>query len=181
MSQHLYAGRRAILNDLSPAAIHLAWNHTRPCDPDDLAAGFAAVEAKVAKRFRALYKTTHTDRSEALIHWTLWSTRHKCPKCARSFLLWEVMDQKTGRLGSTIDCPAVPKPLRRSELKKLGSEPAWIAYETKDGRRYEKAPSLEDIRKALSFRRNKIDVWYPETPIGAIVKCSSAAPYSFKA
>ena len=82
------AGRRSILNDLSPAAIHLAWNHTRPCDPDDLAAGFAAVEAKVAKRFSSLYKTTHTDKSEALIHWTLWSTRHKCPKCARSFLLW---------------------------------------------------------------------------------------------
>ena len=161
------AGRRAILNDLSPAAIHLAWNHTRPCDPDDLAAGFAAIEAKVAKRFRALYKTTHTDSSEAIIHWTLWSTRHKCPKCARSFLLWEVMDQKTGRLGSTIDCPQCRKPLRRSELKKLGSEPAWIAYETKDGRRYEKAPNLEDIRKALSFRRNKVDVWYPETPIGA--------------
>ena len=38
------AGRRAILNDLSPAAVHLAWNHTRPCDPDDLAAGFAAAD-----------------------------------------------------------------------------------------------------------------------------------------
>src|SRR5690606_8624759 len=26
------SGRRAILNDLSPAAIHLAWNHSRPCE-----------------------------------------------------------------------------------------------------------------------------------------------------
>jgi DNA modification methylase/transcriptional regulator with XRE-family HTH domain len=160
------AGRRAILNDLSPAAVHLAWNHTRPCDPDDLAAGFAAVEARVAKRFRSLYKTAHTDKSEALIHWTLWSTRHKCPKCAHRFLLWEVMDQKTGRLGSTIGCPRCRKSLHRSELKKLGSEPAWIAYETKDGKRHEKTATPDDIKKALSFQRKNIEVWYPETPLG---------------
>src|SRR6185503_18581625 len=29
----LRSGRRSILNDLSPLAIHLAFNHTRPCDP----------------------------------------------------------------------------------------------------------------------------------------------------
>ena len=52
------AGRRAILNDLSPAALHLAWNHTRPCDADELAAGFAAIEARVAKRFWTLYETS---------------------------------------------------------------------------------------------------------------------------
>ena len=144
------AGRRAILNDLSPAAIHLAWNHTRPCDPDDLAAGFAAVEAKVAKRFRALYKTTHTDRARQSS-----IGRSGAPVTSAR------MRPQLPLMGS--DGPenwsprqhdrlsACQKPLRRSELKKLGSEPAWIAYETKDGRRYEKAPSLEDIRKALSL------------------------------
>src|SRR6201998_3006239 len=28
------SGRRAVLNDLSPAAVHLSWNHTRPCDAE---------------------------------------------------------------------------------------------------------------------------------------------------
>ena len=45
------AGRRSILNDLSPAAAHLSWNHTRPCDPAALLAGFQQVEARVADRF----------------------------------------------------------------------------------------------------------------------------------
>jgi DNA modification methylase/transcriptional regulator with XRE-family HTH domain len=158
-------GRRAILNDLSPAAVHLAWNHTRPCEPEALSNGFAAVEAGLAKRFRSLYRTTHTDGRSALIHWTLWSTRHRCPKCAHEFLLWQVMDRASGRLGNTISCPGCMKNLRRSELDLLGSEPAWIAYETEDGKRFEKAASPEDIKRARSFRRQDIKAWYPTTPL----------------
>jgi DNA modification methylase/transcriptional regulator with XRE-family HTH domain len=161
------AGRRAILNDLSPAAAHLAWNHTRPCDPDELAAGFAAIESRLIKPFRALYQTRHTDGSPALIHWTLWSTRHSCPVCDHHFLLWEVMDRATGRLGGTISCPRCQNELRRGGLEKLGSEPAWIAYESRDGRRYEKAATPEDIERAMSHRRDTIDAWYPTVPLGA--------------
>src|SRR4051794_23502684 len=43
-------GRRAILNDLSPAAAHLAWNHTRPCDGERLAQAFRRLEAAVGPR-----------------------------------------------------------------------------------------------------------------------------------
>lgn len=160
------AGRRAILNDLSPAAVHLAWNHTRPCDPLALSDGFAVIEARLAKRFRTLYATLHTDGTPALIHWTLWSTRHACLSCELSFLLWEVMDRDTGRLGGTIKCPRCRTVLHRNELEKLGSEPAWIAYETSDGRRFEKAAGAEDTKRALSFKRGKIEAWYPEVPLG---------------
>ena len=79
------AGRRAILNDLSPAAIHLAWNHTRPCDPEALAEGFASIDANLAERFRSLYRTQDEHGQTALIHWTLWSSRHLCPSCHEAF------------------------------------------------------------------------------------------------
>ena len=161
------SGRRAILNDLSPAAIHLAWNHTRPCEPQALADGFAAVEARVAKRLNALYRTTHTDGTPGLIHWTMWSTRHRCPVCMDEFLLWEVMDRKSGRLGKTIDCPRCTNELRRSSLDTLGSEPAWIAYATQNGKRFEKAPDAKDCKHALGFRRDAVTAWHPTTPLAA--------------
>ena len=44
------AGRRAILNDLSTAAAHLAWNHTRPCDGGDLEKAFDRVAEAVEAR-----------------------------------------------------------------------------------------------------------------------------------
>ena len=161
------SGRRAILNDLSPAAIHLAWNHTRPCDPQALADGFAAVEARVTKRLDALYQTAHTDGTPGRIHWTLWSTRHRCPTCRHEFLLWEAMDRTSGRMGRTIDCPGCAKELKRSSLKSLGSEPAWIAYATERGKRFEKVPDPDDRRRALGFRREDITAWYPETALAA--------------
>jgi len=161
------AGRRAILNDLSPAALHLAWNHTRPCDPKALAAGFDAIEARLAKSFRELYLTSHNDGSPGIIHWTLWSTQHQCPACSHVFLLWDVMDRSSGRLGRTIPCPSCQKDLRRSELKTLASLPAWISYETQDGKRCEKAAEAEDIKRALLYRRETIGAWYPTTALGA--------------
>lgn len=160
-------GRRAILNDLSPAAIHLAWNHTRPCDPDALAAGFAEVEAKLGDRFRALYHTSAPDGRIGLIYWTLWSTKHRCPVCSESFLLWDVMDRSIGRLGAKILCPHCKGEIKRAKLESLGSVPAWISYETSDGKRAEKAATATDIELALSYDRASIDAWFPETALGA--------------
>lgn len=160
------SGRRAILNDLSPAAAHLSWNHTRPCSPERLAEAFSTIEQKVADRFECLYGTTDADGKPAKIHWTLWSTRHRCTKCSVSFLLWDVMDRKSGRLGRTISCPSCHSELRRSALPTLGSEPAWIAYECEDGRRLEKMPDVGDVERALVFTREDISAWFPTTAIG---------------
>ena len=156
------AGRRAILNDLSPAAIHLSWNHTRPCDPESLAAAFDVISERLAPEFERLYGTRHKDGGSATIHWTLWSTKHQCPKCSHKFLLWDVMDRTTGRLGSSIKCPECRRSLKRADLPSLGSVPAWIAYETSDGKRFEKAPEEEDLQRAVTQRREQTSAWYPD-------------------
>ena len=80
------SGRRAILNDLSPAAIHLAWNHTHPCDPDALMQAFDLFGKQFGRCFEELYSTKTSRRCNWLIHWTIWSTRHACPKCKQQFL-----------------------------------------------------------------------------------------------
>lgn len=77
------------------------------------------------------------------------------------------MDRASGRLGNTISCPRCQEGLQRSELETLGSRPAWIAYETPDGKRFEKEPDGTDLERALGFRRESIKAWYPVTPIGA--------------
>ena len=160
------SGRRAILNDLSPAAVHLAWNHTRPCEPDALAEGFSAIETRLRERFKDLYRTTHKDGQTALIHWTLWSTKHRCPVCCKKFLLWEVMDRTSGRLGNMIACPRCKKNIRRSKLETLDSVPAWIAYETQAGKRFEKVATYADIKRARAHHRESIATWFPNNAVG---------------
>ena len=160
-------GRRAILNDLSPAAIHLSLNHTRPCEPEALANAFRQLEERLGPRLDELLTgTVHTDGTAGIVHWTLWSTKHRCPKCSSKFLLWEAVDRKSGRIGRTINCPKCGKELKRFGLETLGSFPAWISYEVPSGRRYEKPASPEDVRRALSFRREAIAGWFPRTVLG---------------
>lgn len=159
-------GRRVILNDLSPAAIHLSWNHTQPCDPEALKAGFARVEAAVSEFFSQAYRTLHSDGSPGLVHWTLWSTRHKCPECSHRFLLWDAVDRETGRIGAEISCPGCGSSLVRRGLASLGSEPAWVSYESGEGQRFERHANKEDRKRAAAFQRDAIQQWYPTTRLG---------------
>lgn len=161
------SGRQGILSDLSPAAIHLAWNHTRPCDPSDLEKAFKTIEAKVIGEFRDLYRTKHTDETQATINWVMWSTEHQCPQCLGSFLLWDAIDRTSGRIGTGVDCPLCQARSRRRDLPSLGSRPAWIAYKTPDGKHHAKAASKEDVEHAISFQRSEILDWYPETALSA--------------
>lgn len=51
----MLSGRRAILGDLSVAAIHIAYNHTRPCDFATLQRAFDEIAADLESEFRHLY------------------------------------------------------------------------------------------------------------------------------
>lgn len=158
--------RQAILNDLSPAATHLAWNHTHPCDPSDLEVAFAEIEAKVGERMGEIYGTTDENGAPALLHWTMWSSRHKCPHCGKIFALWDAIDRSEGRIGSTITCPLCEHEVVRKKLPTIDSVPAWLAYKTKDGRRLERKAEKKDIAKALAFSRGDIEDWFPSVDIG---------------
>jgi tRNA G10 N-methylase Trm11 len=160
------ASRQAILNDLSTAATHLAWNHTHPCEPSDLEVAFAEIEAKVGERMGEIYGTTDENGAAALLHWTMWSSRHKCPHCGKVFALWDAIDRSEGRIGSTITCPLCEHEVVRKKLPTIDSVPAWLAYKTKDGRRLERKAEKKDIAKALAFSRGDIEDWFPSVDIG---------------
>jgi len=159
------AGRRSILSDLSPAACHLAWNHTRPLDITKLNEGFESLEAKVGPRIEELYKTTHSDRTWAKIIWTMWSTKHKCPNCTKMFLLWDAVDRESGRVGKTVTCPKCYSTLNKDRLPTIGSEPARIAYQLPNGRKLQKDPNSTDRRRAKKFSKDDISEWFPQDPM----------------
>src|SRR4051794_17048479 len=51
--------RPAILNDLSPAACHIAHNYCNPVDPKAFHEAFVALKSEVANEFVWLYETVH--------------------------------------------------------------------------------------------------------------------------
>lgn len=87
----LLAGRHAVLSDLSPAAVHIAYNYCTPVDLAALKHAWDAIRADVAEEFRWLYGTT-CDRCQgpATIQYTVWSDVLGCPHCEADVVLWDV-------------------------------------------------------------------------------------------
>jgi tRNA G26 N,N-dimethylase Trm1 len=55
------AGRRAVLNDLSPAAVHIARNYTSPCDAVSLGAAAARLLAWARPQTEPLSPARHDE------------------------------------------------------------------------------------------------------------------------
>jgi predicted RNA methylase len=90
-------GRRAFLNDLSPAAAHIARNYTSPCPPAEFRAAVGRVLDSVGERVAALYETTH-EGCPATVEYLVWSDVRRCPDCGKEIVLWDVRAEGLRRL-----------------------------------------------------------------------------------
>jgi len=87
----LQTGRHAILSDLSPAAVHIAYNYCTPVDLAALSREWARIKTEVAEEFEWLYGTTcDRCRGPATIQYTVWSDILACSRCSSDIVLWDV-------------------------------------------------------------------------------------------
>jgi 16S rRNA G966 N2-methylase RsmD len=152
------AGRDAILNDLSPAAVHIAGNYTTPCDPQQFERAVTGVLDRVGDRVRALYATSHEGRT-AQVEYVVWSDVRRCAACNSELLLW---DLRAAGL-RTIDCPSCGASAPKATLPIVG-EQAVEANVSVDGRRVMRAVTADDLR--LDLRREDA-CWHPTAPFDA--------------
>ncbi len=156
------SGRQSILNDLSPAAIHLAWNHSRECNTEALIYEIHKIENNLEQLFQELYSVKHDDFQDGIAEWIMWSSIHDCPECQKEFSLWSAVGQQDGTVGKEISCPNCHKSINRRSLRNKTSQPAWISYRTEDGKRHERPANKRDVDKAFSFSKQNITFKYPE-------------------
>lgn len=162
-------GRRAKLNDLSPAAAHIAWNLTHACDPIELQAAARDVLAEVASAFEQLYGTTCGGcGGAAVIAFTIWSDRLGCSRCDRPVSIWTAAaDPATGHVDDIFRCPFCRTAIRRRGATRVDSFPASLATDCLSCRRRTRDATGADVETALSYRRDEIESWYPTTPLSA--------------
>jgi hypothetical protein len=95
--------RRAILNDLSPAACHIAYNYCTSVDVQALNAAFELIKAKVKQEFDWLYGTEHYEPAIGLYDPTKPNValrlKNPPPNVSEPFLhsteerIWELLDR----------------------------------------------------------------------------------------
>ncbi len=161
-------GRRAILNDLAPAAVHIAWNVTHGCAAGDLRQAAGQVLSQIDAVVSGLYAAPCGGcGSPAKIAYTIWSDILACDHCGNQVTVWDgATDRMMGTMRPTFGCPRCGRQSQRRGAKRQGRRPCLVATDCVRCGRLERAPVADDLALLEDISASPIDHWYPTVPIG---------------
>ena len=111
--------RRAILNDLSPAATFIAYNYNTPVDVDAFEREAKRILKEVEDELGWMYETQHTKgKGKGRINFTVWSEVFACPECGAEIVFYEHgFDQETQSIRDEIVCPECTARLTKNRME----------------------------------------------------------------
>lgn len=174
--------RRAILNDLSPAATFISYNYNTPIDVASFDKKAKLILKEVEKECGWMYETLHADgSSKGKINFTVRSDVFTCPECAGEINFWkDCVDKEAGQVGEQFACPHCGASLSKKKLERVWHStfdndlnrsvsfakqvPVLINYSV-GSKRYEKEPDSSDLEIIRKIDEGKIPNWYPTNPL----------------
>lgn len=98
--------RRAILNDLSPAATFIASNYSAPVNVGEFKKATKRILKELETEFGWMYETDHENgNAKGRINYTVWSDVFAC-ECGQEIVFTdEALDQETGAVLEEFACP----------------------------------------------------------------------------
>ncbi|MFZ2361685.1 MAG: DNA methyltransferase [Anaerolineae bacterium] len=114
--------RKAVLNDLSPAATFIAYNYNTPVDTAAFETEARRILAEVEAELGWMYETwhphcEHPQRVKARINYTVWSEEFVCPNCSQELVfLQEALDRETGFVRDEFPCPHCEARVSKNDL-----------------------------------------------------------------
>ncbi len=131
-----WGGRKAILNDLSPAATLLAYNYNIPVGVKSFEDEAHRILTELENECGWMYETQHVlgekpvyeqnmeggkTPVKGIINYTVWSDVFVCPVCSKEIIFWEIaVDHVEGKIKDNFSCPYC-----NSYLTKRSLERAW--------------------------------------------------------
>jgi DNA modification methylase len=168
------AGRKALLSDLSPAAVFIARNLNAPIDAGEYLRAVYRVLADSADLEEDLYNTRcRCCGSLVPMLYMVWSYGAICSSCHKEFLLWDVARQerasvKESKILSQFLCPYCRSLLRKRGLRRTDRYPVQVGYKC-CGKGRKESVSDPDDHDRNQLRRIKVEgmpanLWYPTDP-----------------
>ena len=102
-----WGARRAVLNDLSPAATFIGANYNIPFDVDAFSKAGKKLLQSVEQEIGWMYETLHSDgKTKCRIDYTVWSEVLSCPSCTGEIVFTDAaMDEETKGVADVLACP----------------------------------------------------------------------------
>jgi len=171
--------RKAILNDLSPAATFIAYNYNTPVDVQEFEREAKQILAEVDEECGWMYETIHTDgKTKGKINYTVWSDVFVCPECAGEVVFWEAaVDKDAGKVCDVFPCQHCQAELTKrkmerawttqydsalnNSIKQAKQVPVLINYSISGKKRFEKIPDQFDLDLIKKIEDIDIPYWFP--------------------
>jgi DNA modification methylase len=171
--------RRAVLNDLSPAATFIAYNYNTPVDVHAFEHEARRILEEVEEECGWMYETKHTDGRTGKINYTVWSDVFVCPECTGEVVFWETaVDKEVGKVHDMFPCPHCQAKLTKrnmerawttkydsalkDSIKQAKQVPVLINYSIDGSKgRFQKVPDEFDLALIEKIENNEIPYWFP--------------------
>lgn len=193
-----WGARRAVLNDLSPAATFIGANYNIPFDVDAFAKAGKQLLKAVEQDIGWMYETLHSDgKTKGRIEYTVWSEVFSCPECAGTVnFLDEALEGESKRVRDAFPCPHCGAELNKDRLERILEtrvdpatgqswqrvkfQPSVIIY-TVGKTRYEKEPDTADLAALAKIETLPLPAAVPTSrfPIEDMYHGSRIAPKGF--
>ncbi|MEJ5218848.1 DNA methyltransferase [Cognatishimia sp. D5M38] len=124
MAPPKWGARRAVLNDLSPAATFIGANYNLPFNIHEFELAGKKLLADVWRDIGWMYETNDPKTKKSCrIEYTVWSEVFTCPECTGEInFIDEALDEKRNKVQSEFDCPHCSSSLNKSKLERVYTE-----------------------------------------------------------
>lgn len=183
-----WGARKAILNDLAPAATFIAYNYNTPVDVEEFEKEANRILAECEKELGWMYETNHVDEKgeqifdskgpvKGKINYTVWSDVFICPNCGSEIVFWDVaVDEENKKVKNIFECNKCGMELKKTDCERAvelvyddginetitmaKQVPVFINYIV-GTQRFEKKPDKYDLDIIEKINNMKIPYWYP--------------------
>ncbi|MDA8227471.1 MAG: DNA methyltransferase [Desulfitobacterium hafniense] len=184
-----WGARKAILNDLSPAATFIAANYNSPVNTLAFEEEAKKVLAECENELSWMYETRHTMQNAGkqmelvdkpvmgMINCIVWSDLLICPNCSKEIVFWEAgIDREKEVAYDVFRCKHCDKELKKTyceraqetkydqglnEIVTMAKQvPVLIIYSI-GKKRFEKSPDQYDLELIHRIEEMEMPFWYP--------------------
>lgn len=171
--------RKAILNDLSPAATFIAGNLNTSTDIKKLNKEFETILSSTQDSVGWMYKTHHEGKLIGNINYVVWSDVYLCCECGNEIIYWDsAIDTQNAEVNtdfSCLSCNAINSKTKSNhakitrfdrktnEIYKISKQiPVIIIYSVNGLKgRFEKKPDDYDLELLSKIENINPELWFP--------------------
>ena len=174
--------RKAVLNDLSPAATFIAYNYNTPVDVHAFERQARRILREVEDELGWMYETWHPHcddpkRVKGRINHIVWSDVFACPNCGGEIVFWDAaIDSEAGKVRDSFHCKTcntflTKKQLERATISRFDPYLSQVIRQNKQvpividyavgKKRFRKTPDSDDFNRIGKIELIPSNYWVP--------------------